>query len=526
MSATFAFFAVKSPLLLWLPASRDENIAVNSLAILIDFGSTFTKVTAVDLTNAQVVGRSQAPSTVLTDVREGLLRALIELHERHALFDGRPNNLSILDGNVVLAASSAAGGLRMAVIGLVPGLTVEAANQAALGAGAKVVGALAFKLERKAIQEIEALHPDMILLTGGTDGGDSETILHNAALLARSSLAIPIVVAGNEAAAGEVCEILRSGGKEVRRAGNVMPKAGEVRVESTREEIRKLFMERITHAKGLDGIKELVPVVLPTPMAVLEGVRLGAEGVPPHPSLSPAAGERIKVEEGGWGDMLVVDVGGATTDIHSIGYGYPMGENVIARGLPEPFAKRTVEGDLGIRYNAATILDRIGLQKLEDQLHTAFPHLAVGTEELARYMDDIGQETSNVPRDTWHFAADAVLARAAVDLAIERHVGKREKILTREGETWVHYGKDLRETPTLIGTGGVFVHNPYATYILAQDTSQDDRVQVLRPKRPKPFLDSSYLLYAIGLLAKSHPEVALRIFQAHMKPVQVVAVEC
>src|SRR5918996_6369098 len=119
---------------------------MSSLAILIDFGSTFTKVTAVDLDTVRLVGRSQAPSTVLTDVREGLLQALNELHERYALLDRSPKDLSILSGKIVLASSSAAGGLRIAVVGNVPGLTVEAANQAALGAGAKIVGSTAFKL--------------------------------------------------------------------------------------------------------------------------------------------------------------------------------------------------------------------------------------------------------------------------------------------------------------------------------------------------------------------------------------------
>ena len=148
------------------------------LALLIDFGSTFTKITAVDLRTSEVVGRSQAPSTVLTDVREGLIQALVTLHERHLLFQHQPADLEALEGKLVLASSSAAGGLRMVVIGLVPGLTVEAANMAALGAGAKLVGSLAFKLEEKAIQEIERLRPDMVLLTGGTDGGESGTILH------------------------------------------------------------------------------------------------------------------------------------------------------------------------------------------------------------------------------------------------------------------------------------------------------------------------------------------------------------
>jgi uncharacterized protein (TIGR01319 family) len=496
---------------------------LNSLALLIDFGSTFTKVVAVDLSNARVVGRSQAPSTVLTDVREGLLQALIALHERHALFDHSPRDLSILENKVVLAASSAAGGLRVVVIGNVPGLTVEAANQAALGAGAKVVGSTAFKLSEIALQGIERARPDMILLTGGTDGGDVVTILHNARMLARSPLSVPIVVAGNKLVAGAIREILTSGGKEVRLTDNVMPKTGTLAVESAREEIRKLFMERITQAKGLDALRGVVPVVLPTPMAVLDGVRLGADGIPPHPSLSPAAGERIKergkkVEGTGWGDMLVVDVGGATTDVHSIGYGQPSGPQIVERGLPEPYAKRTVEGDLGIRFNAGTLLERVGLERFAREFRAGFRQFDVSPAEFARYIEQLSQDTARVPREDWHGAVDAQLARVAVDLAVERHVGKKERIVAREGEAWVYYGKDLSETRTVIGTGGVFLYNGHVPYILSSDGS-DRGYDVLRPKNPTLFIDASYLLYAVGLLSRSHPEVALRIFKNNMKAV-------
>jgi uncharacterized protein (TIGR01319 family) len=477
---------------------------VNSLAILIDFGSTFTKVTAVDLTQARVIGGSQSPSTVSTDVREGLLRALTLLHEKHSVFDESPKNLSILAGKTVLASSSAAGGLRIAVVGNVPGLTVEAANQAALGAGAKVVGSTAFKLSAERIREIEILRPDMILLTGGVDGGDSETILHNAGVLGRSALAIPIVVAGNQVAAQEVCHTLEQRGKEVRLVDNVMPRSGTLAVESAREEIRKLFMERITHAKGLDQVKEFVAVVLPTPMAVLEGLRLGADGT---------------AEEKGWGDMLVVDVGGATTDVHSIGYGHPAGENVIAQGLAESYAKRTVEGDLGIRFNAMTILNRVGLDKLAEDLDQDFSKYSVSVDALRNYIEQISHETGTVPQAQWHFAADAVLARAAVDLAVARHVGRRERVVAREGEAWVHSGKDMRDTHTLIGTGGVFIYNSFADYILTQSPATDDRVQTLRPRNPSRFLDSSYLLYAVGLLSQDHPDVALRLFKRYITPV-------
>jgi len=483
---------------------------VNSLALLIDFGSTFTKITAVDLLTANVVGRSQAPSSVLTDVREGLMQALQTLHDHHALFERRPVDLAILENHLVLASSSAAGGLRMVVIGLVPGLTVEAANLAALGAGAKVVGSWSFKLGENAITEIAAQRPDMILLTGGTDGGDSATILHNAGLLAASPLKVPIVVAGNQVVAREVSEILTRPGQEVRTADNVMPRSKHLAVESAREEIRKLFMERITQAKGLDGLKGRVPVVLPTPMAVLQGAVLGAQGTE---------------NREGWGDLVVVDVGGATTDVHSVGYGKPQGPNIVEQGLPEPFAKRTVEGDLGIRFNAATLLDRVGLDEFAAGFHRAFPQFAVDCSELAAYIDEVSQQTSSVPREAWQSAVDAQLAHMAVDLAVQRHVGKRERIITREGETWVYYGKDLSETRTLIGTGGVFIYNPHLAHIMSPVNGEYLRYVVLRPKSPNLFIDSNYLLYAVGLLSQSEPDVAVRIFQKYMQPVALSSVD-
>jgi uncharacterized protein (TIGR01319 family) len=476
---------------------------VSTHAFLIDFGSTFTKLIAVDLDTAELIGRSQAPSTVATDVREGLLQALTTLHERHPVFDRSPKDLSVLDGKVVCASSSAAGGLRITVVGNVPGLTVEAANQAALGAGAKIVGSTAFKLTPEKVDALSELRPDMILLTGGVDGGDQATILHNAQLLAESMLAVPVVVGGNVAAAAEVQSVLQRGGKETMLVNNVMPRAGTLAVEAAREEIRKLFMERITQAKGLDQVKEFVPVVLPTPMAVLEGIHLGADGT--------------KTEKG-WGDMLLVDVGGATTDVHSIGYGVPAGEHVITGGLAEAYAKRTVEGDLGIRFNAGTIATKVGVKKLTADLRRDFPLGQVTEQAFGEYIERISDQTATVPLERWHSAADAVLARAAVDLAVARHVGRRERIVAREGEAWMHSGKDLRDTRIMIGTGGVFVHNPFAAYILSQPVVGDDRVQALRPRQPNLYVDSSYLLYAVGLLSESRPETALQIFKRYITP--------
>ena len=187
--------------------------------------------------------------------------------------------------------------------------------------------------------------------------------------------------------------------------------------------------------------------------------------------------------------------------------------------MAEAYAKRTVEGDLGIRYNAATILERVGEASLLEDLQRAFGQIDITGGMLRGYVEQLGHDTSTLPQADWHSAADAVLARAAVDIAIARHVGRRERIVAREGEAWLHYGKDMRDTHTLIGTGGVFVHNANAAFILSQRGQIDDRVQALRPRQPKMFLDGSYLLYAVGLLAKEYPSVGLRLFQQNMRQV-------
>jgi uncharacterized protein (TIGR01319 family) len=153
-----------------------------------------------------------------------------------------------------------------------------------------------------------------------------------------------------------------------------------------------------------------------------------------------------------------------------------------------------------------------------EDLNRDFSEHPVSDEALRNYIEQISCETASVPQAQWHFAADAVLSRAAVDLAVARHVGRRERVVAREGEAWVHSGKDMRDTHTLIGTGGVFIHNSFAAYILTQGAATDDRVQALRPRKPTIFLDSSYLLYAVGLLSESRPDVAMQMFRRYITP--------
>lgn len=173
--------------------------------LLIDFGSTYTKVTAVDLENEQLLGTAASYTTVETDINEGLENALKVLQEKTGSleFDAR------------YACSSAAGGLKMISCGLVPELTAEAAKVASLGAGAKVMKVYSYQLTEEDAEEITKLKPDIFLLTGGTDGGNKDTIIENARILASVPVEFPIVIAGNRSAASTCRKILEEAGNRL-----------------------------------------------------------------------------------------------------------------------------------------------------------------------------------------------------------------------------------------------------------------------------------------------------------------------
>lgn len=461
-----------------------------STALLIDFGSTFTKLRAVDLDTSEIIGSGQGPSTVATDVSEGLNAALADLEAR---IGGLP------DFKYRLACSSAAGGLGMVTVGLVRELTAEAAKQAALGAGAKLTGAFSYGLTPADITEIEAQGPDIILLAGGTDGGNTDVILENAGKLAASVVACPIVVAGNRDAAPEAEGILKAAGKPVIVAANVMPEFGVLEVEPARTAIRKVFIDRIVHAKGIDKAADMLDAVLmPTPAAVLDGAKLLSEGVPGTPGL---------------GALVVVDVGGATTDVHSVASGAPTGEGVIQHGLPEPHLKRSVEGDLGMRINALTIAEAAGLDTIA---------VAAGVDagRAGKLLNALAGDIERLPEagsDAARF--DQALAAAALGLAVTRHAGSLSLVQTVTGPVSVQTGKDLSAIEILIGTGGVLAHgeNPAAT--LAAGLADPAQPQSLKPKAPALLLDSDYVLFAVGLLAVVDPEAALTFGLAHMHAV-------
>ena len=456
-------------------------------ALLIDFGSTYTKLRAIDMERRRILGSGQGPSTVSSDIMVGMKAALADLERRLG---------SLPRFKYRLASSSAAGGLRMVTAGLVRELTAEAARRAALGAGARLVGTFAYRLTQADVERIVALAPDILLLVGGTDGGNSEVILHNAAALGKSALACPIVLAGNRNAADEAVALLA--GKEVIRCENVMPEFNVLDIEPARAAIRRVFIERIVHAKGIDRAQaEFDQVLMPTPAAVMEGARLLADG---------CAGAA------GLGPLLVVDPGGATTDVHSVADGEPSVAGVIPQGLPESRIKRTVEGDLGMRHNAATIAQAKGLAAIAAEAKLAPARVSIMLDEIAR-------DVERLPHSADEIALDQALVCAAVQQAVTRHCGTVATVYTATGPVTVQYGKDLSGVGAVIGTGGALVHNrdPYAALQMALATSAEPLS--LRPRQPKLLLDREYLLYACGLLSSVEPQAALELALAHLQAI-------
>ena len=457
-------------------------------ALLIDFGSTYTKLRAVDLGTKALLGSGQGPSTVTSDITQGMEAALADL-ERH---------LGVLPAfRYRLASSSAAGGLKMVTVGLVKELTAEAARLAALGAGARLVDTYAYKLSARDVAAIVAHEPDIILLAGGTDGGNTQVILHNAGLLAGGGFACPFVIAGNRAAAEEAEDILGAAGKEVRVTGNVMPELGRLEIEPARAAIRDVFIERIVHAKGLDRAQGFFDsLLMPTPAAVLEAARLLSEGTPKHKALGP---------------LLVVDVGGATTDVHSAASGEPSEGRVLRQGLPEPYLKRTVEGDLGMRHNAAAIVEAAGRDTIAALAGLEVP-------QVDKMLDEICGDAERLPQDDGERAFDGALALSAIRSAVTRHAGTVEILHTVNGPVAAQRGKDLSEIATVIGTGGALVFGQSPSSLLEGSLYDEEEPGSLRPRDPALLIDSDYVLYAAGLLAQAEPDAAFDFASRSLAP--------
>ena len=444
--------------------------------LLIDFGSTYTKLTAVDVDKEEILGTAASYTTVQTDINDGLNQGLKILEEK----TGK------ISYTACYACSSAAGGLRMVTSGLVPELTGEAAKLASLGAGAKTVGIYAFELTEEDIEEIGKINPDIFLLVGGTDGGNKECMIHNAKMLANMNPDFPIVIAGNRTAARECQEILRD--CEVYVCPNVMPKFGVLQIEPAQKQIREIFLNRIIQAKGLSKAAELLSdIMMPTPSAVLQAMELLAKGYD---------------DELGLGDLIAVDVGGATTDVYSIADGMPEHMNTVYKGLPEPYAKRTVEGDIGMRYSIQGIVDAAGINRICELS-------CLSKERVQTLIDDLKENTDKVPNgDSEMEALDYALASCAIEEAVTRHAGTISETYTMMGQTYVQEGKNLTKVKQIVVTGGSLIHTKRTEEIATFALYSPINPASLRPKTADVWVDRTYILAAMGLLSSYYPKTA------------------
>src|SRR3954469_22195376 len=359
---------------------------------LADFGSTYTKLSLVDPEEGRLLARAEAPTSIGTDLMDGYADALEA---------ARATAGASIEIDETIAASSAGGGLRVAAVGLVADLTGAAAHQAALNAGARVGAVLAGALEPEQLDELRAARPEIVLFAGGTDGGQANLVLENARRLAAARLGAPFVVACNSQVAEEAAELLRAAGTSAEVAANVMPRLGKLQIDAAREAILRAFLDHVIGGKGLSASPEFERMVrMPTPEAVLAATRLlthGTEAVP------------------GVGDVMVVDVGGATTDVHSSRLAEVATPGIEDPLLPPPPTLRTVEGDLGLRSGAAGVIATDGpWVRAEAGLSEA----ALGQAVSLR-----SENSKWVPGGAEEADLDHLLAVSCATHAVRRHCG-------------------------------------------------------------------------------------------------------
>ncbi len=441
--------------------------------LVAEIGSTTTVVNGfkdINTSCPKFVGQGQAPTSVLEgDVNIGLQEAIEDLRK----------NLDVdnIEYDEMLATSSAAGGLKMTVHGLVYDMTVRAAKEAALGAGANIHLVTGGKLRRTDIKKIKEVNPNIILIAGGVDYGERDTAIYNAELIADLDLDVPIIYAGNIENVEEIKEIFAHKKNRLFIVENVYPKIDVLNIEPTRKAIQNVFEEHIIHAPGMQKVKEIVTgPIIPTPGAVMEASMLFKEN---------------------FEDSITLDVGGATTDLHSVTEGSEEINRILIS--PEPIAKRTVEGDLGLYVNMENVTQIAGVDNLNKELK-------LDVEKLLKNKKPIPQTKEEV-KFVERLTLEAVL------VALQRHVGKIRNLYGPGGKTTVAEGKDLSNVKYVIGTGGALTRLPNNVNILNEAIKRNSSQLLLPKEEVKILIDKDYIMASLGVLSKRYPKAALYLMK-------------
>ncbi len=461
----------------------------------VDIGSTWTKAALFDVASTVPTAlRRTAVPTTQDDLAEGVARIARELLD---LSPDAPLGHA-LQSTPLHACSSAKGGLAIAAVGIVPDLTARVARLAAASAGGRIAAHHSYRLGSREIAALESERPDIVLFCGGTDGGNETYVRANARALAGSSLAATILFAGNASMRDEVSEILR--GKRLVVVANAMPEVGALDIEPARKAIREIYLESIVEGKGLARVQELCSAdIRPTPLAVFD--LMG--------TLASASRE--------WSDTLLIDMGGATTDIYSNTTAFHGEEGWVLRGIREPALTRTVEGDLGLRVSARSAMQTGG----------EYIRRRIGAEEQAvrAWAERAARQTDILPSSPEEQLCDDLLAEACLSHAFLRHAGSVEEAYTAAGKVRVQKGKDLRGIKRIVASGGFLARrgnggkaggSPVLRALAAARAQLDERTGAasLLPETAEVLVDRQYLMPLLGNIAASHPGEAARIAAA------------
>ena len=444
--------------------------------LVAEIGSTTTVVNAFTGINTEdpvFWGQGQAPTSVMEgDVRIGLNGAIADLCKN--------KGIDTIEYDDMLATSSAAGGLKMTVHGLVYDMTAKAAKEAALGAGGIIHFVTAGKLRRTDIAKIKEINPNLILIAGGVDFGERDTAIENAEKIRAMGLKVPIIYAGNIENQQEMELIFdEESGQRLYNVENVYPKIDDLNVEPCRKVIQDAFEDHIIHAPGMEHVRDMVsgPIV-PTPGAVMQCTKLLNEYI---------------------GNCIVLDVGGATTDLHSV----TEDSDQIARLLvnPEPKPKRTVEGDLGVYVNKMKVIESIGEEKLREELSDID-------------IDKVLESYVAIPKTEDEIRFVERLTEEAVLKAVERHAGTIRYIYGPSGRSTVAEGKDLTQVQYIVGTGGALTRLPHRVEIMKKILTHNESGMMLLPgEHAKILVDNDYIMASLGALSMKYKEAAAKLLE-------------
>lgn len=470
-----------------------------------DCGSTTTKAILIEKRGDeyQLIVRGEAPTTVeapVEDVTAGVINAITEVEElagRKLLDNGviiKPENGD--DGvDIYISTSSAGGGLQMMVAGVVRNLTGESAERAALGAGAIVMDVIASndkRLPHEKIERIRHLRPDMLLLSGGVDGGTTSHVVELAEIIAAArprprlgiAYELPLIYAGNTDARDAIQERLQDV-MALEMVDNLRPVLERENLMPTRHKIQEQFLDHVmAHAPGYKKLIDWTDApIMPTPGAVGEIIQ------------TVSAQQDIEV--------VGVDIGGATTDVFS----------VFKNKEAEPIFNRTVSANLGMSYSVSNVLAEAGL---ENVLRWVPFDIEIG--DLRNRVKNKMIRPTTIPQTLQELILEQAIAREALRLAFEQHkqlavelrgVQQQRTISeafsqTESGQTLV----DMGALDMIIGSGGVLSHAPrrQQSMLMMIDAFEPEGITHIA-------VDSIFMMPQLGVLAQVNPEAATQVFE-------------